>query len=97
MTLAVIHANLATSVEEATNHFAVGVAFITTRFFFVQFKSCNSQKSLSRKQQLDMSMVMRFRFGVALMLLHNHQEFDALSLIWRTQMEIIPEDYVPES
>jgi hypothetical protein len=29
-------ANLATSVEEATNHFAVGVAFIITRFFFVQ-------------------------------------------------------------
>ncbi|MOA62034.1 hypothetical protein D3C78_1873290 [compost metagenome] len=31
-----VPADLATSVEEATNHFAVGAAFIIARFFFVK-------------------------------------------------------------
>jgi hypothetical protein len=31
-------AGLATSVEEAVDYFAVGAAFITTRYFFVHFK-----------------------------------------------------------
>ncbi|MDF2658436.1 MAG: hypothetical protein K0Q94_1227 [Paenibacillus sp.] len=35
MAILVFRAYLATSVGEAANHFAVGVAFLSTRFFFV--------------------------------------------------------------
>ncbi len=48
--LVVFRANLTTSVEEAMNHFTVGVAFIITRFFFVQFKERHREQGFSSKQ-----------------------------------------------
>jgi len=36
--LAVFHVNLTTGVEEAANSFAVGLALLIPRFFFVQFE-----------------------------------------------------------
>jgi hypothetical protein len=60
-------AELATSVEEATNHFAVGVAFIITRFFFVQLPKGYRQQGFRCKEQFQVSMVMRLGLRVTLL------------------------------